>query len=117
MRHRRRCRSSYSCVAIGILLPFAERGKAPFLGQGLQMGMRDVANLAWRLPLVLRGHASDKLLDDYSSERRPPCRFLIDLAVQLGKVICVETDEEAKVVHAQLRQQSAFSAAYPLDAF
>lgn len=41
------------------------------------MGIRDGANLAWRLALVLAGQADPSLLDDYTTERRAPCKFLI----------------------------------------
>jgi 2-polyprenyl-6-methoxyphenol hydroxylase-like FAD-dependent oxidoreductase len=67
----------------------------PFVGQGMCAGMRDAANLAWKLDLVLAGRASERLLDSYESERIPHVRALIDLAVALGRVICVADPEEA----------------------
>lgn len=42
-----------------------------FIGQGMNAGVRDAYNLGWKLDAVLRGHAGDKLLDTYESERRP----------------------------------------------
>lgn len=59
----------------------------PFLGQGMCAGLRDVANLAWKLDAVLRGRASDTLLDTYESERGPHVRAFIEFAVRLGAVI------------------------------
>lgn len=65
----------------------------PFLGQGMCAGMRDAANLAWKLDLVCRG-ADPTLLDTYESERRPHVQAFIELAVKLGAVIQA-TDPEA----------------------
>jgi 3-(3-hydroxy-phenyl)propionate hydroxylase len=59
----------------------------PFLGQGMCAGIRDVANLAWKLVLVVRGLADDALLDTYESERKPHVHAFIDLAVRLGDII------------------------------
>ncbi len=59
----------------------------PFLGQGMCAGIRDVANLAWKLVLVARGLAPDSLLDTYESERKPHVHAFIDLAVRLGDII------------------------------
>ena len=56
--------------------------------------MRDAANLAWKLAAVVRGDASDALLDTYESERLPHVRTFIDLAVRLGAVL-QETDRDA----------------------
>jgi hypothetical protein len=61
----------------------------PFAGQGMCAGIRDAANLAWRLDLVLRGCASDGLLDTYEQERLPSARQAIEFSIQLGEVICV----------------------------
>lgn len=44
---------------------------SPFGGQGANTGMQDAYNLAWKLALVIRGKASDALLDTYQEERRP----------------------------------------------
>ncbi|MEU6593898.1 bifunctional 3-(3-hydroxy-phenyl)propionate/3-hydroxycinnamic acid hydroxylase [Streptomyces sp. NPDC046881] len=66
----------------------------PFAGQGMCSGLRDAANLAWKLDLVLRGHAGDGLLDTYTVERRPHVKKSITMSVNLGKVICM-TDAKA----------------------
>ncbi|MEM9620042.1 MAG: bifunctional 3-(3-hydroxy-phenyl)propionate/3-hydroxycinnamic acid hydroxylase [Pseudomonadota bacterium] len=59
----------------------------PFLGQGMNSGMRDVINLAWKLPLVLRGLASPDLLDTYQAERDAHAHDLVDWAVSLGQLM------------------------------
>jgi flavoprotein hydroxylase len=61
----------------------------PFAGQGMCSGLRDAANLAWKLDMVLDGCAADPLLDSYQSERLPSARVAIDFSMELGKVICV----------------------------
>ena len=67
----------------------------PFAGQGMCAGIRDAANLAWKLDLVLAGWAPDALLDSYQQERLPSARASIEFAVELGKVICVPDPAEA----------------------
>jgi 3-(3-hydroxy-phenyl)propionate hydroxylase len=59
----------------------------PFLGQGMCAGIRDAANLAWKLEAVLARQAPDALLDTYESERAPHVRALVELAVRLGNII------------------------------
>lgn len=66
----------------------------PFYGQGMVSGMRDAANLAWKLDLVLHGVADDHLLDTYESERSVHVRHAVGMSVELGKVIC-QVDPEA----------------------
>ncbi len=68
----------------------------PFAGQGMCSGIRDAANLAWKLDLVLGGKAADALLDTYASERIPQVRQVVDFSIALGKVICVADPEEAR---------------------
>lgn len=59
----------------------------PFLGQGMCAGIRDAANLAWKLRDVLQGRAEPALLDTYQTERYPHVREFIELAIRLGGVI------------------------------
>ncbi|MDO4997877.1 MAG: bifunctional 3-(3-hydroxy-phenyl)propionate/3-hydroxycinnamic acid hydroxylase [Neisseria sp.] len=56
-------------------------------GQGYNSGMRDAFNLGWKLAWVLRGKASEKLLDSYQTERQPHAKAMIDLSVLAGKVL------------------------------
>lgn len=44
---------------------------SPFGGQGMNTGIGDAENLAWKLSLVVRGAAGAELLDTYTAERRP----------------------------------------------
>ncbi|HKY16679.1 MAG TPA: bifunctional 3-(3-hydroxy-phenyl)propionate/3-hydroxycinnamic acid hydroxylase [Microthrixaceae bacterium] len=67
----------------------------PFAGQGMCSGIRDVANLAWKLDLVLAGVAGPDVLVTYEEERKPGAEFAIDLSIELGKVICVPDAQEA----------------------
>lgn len=67
----------------------------PFAGQGMCAGIRDAANLAWKLDLVLAGHGSPQLLDTYGQERLPSARQAIEFSMELGKVICVPDVDEA----------------------
>lgn len=63
----------------------------PFIGQGMCSGIRDAANLAWKLDLVVSGEAGEDLLDSYTIERRAHVRPAIEASITLGKVLC-ETD-------------------------
>ncbi len=58
----------------------------PFMGQGMCAGIRDVANLAWKLDAVLKGN-DRQLLDTYGEEREKNVRQFIELTVRLGKLI------------------------------
>jgi 3-(3-hydroxy-phenyl)propionate hydroxylase len=59
----------------------------PFAGQGLNSGMRDTANLAWKLELVWRGIANATLLNSYEQERREHVRVMTALAIRLGRIM------------------------------
>ena len=59
----------------------------PFLGQGMNAGMRDVINLAWKFPLVLSGASRAELLETYEAERQAHAVDLVDWAVAIGKLM------------------------------
>ncbi len=67
----------------------------PFAGQGMCSGLRDAANLAWKLDLVLAGRSPAELLDAYEAERSDNVRAVIDFSMALGQVICITDPEEA----------------------
>jgi len=56
-------------------------------GQGYNSGIRDAANLGWKLAAVISGRAGDGLLDTYDAERRKHARAMIDLSTMVGRVI------------------------------
>jgi 3-(3-hydroxy-phenyl)propionate hydroxylase len=59
----------------------------PFLGQGLCSGVRDAANLAWKLRMVDDGTAGEALLDTYGAERLPHAAGVVAHAVDTGRLI------------------------------
>src|SRR5262245_1134004 len=67
----------------------------PFMGQGMCSGLRDAANLAWKLDLVLAGRTSDVLLDTYMAERAPHVRHVVDTSVAMGRIVCEQNSERA----------------------
>ncbi len=79
----------------------------PFLGQGLCSGLRDAANVAWKLDLVLRGIAEEALLDTVDEERQPQNEWVITLAVELGRVLCQLDPDLAAERDATLRAAGA----------
>ena len=74
----------------------------PFAAQGLNSGLRDATNLAWKLAAVLRGRAGERLLDTYERERRPHAESTIRLSVRLGKLMMTMGRIRAKVRDAVL---------------
>ena len=56
----------------------------PFAGQGMNSGVRDTANLAWKLAAVVRGELPQSLLSTYTDERKPHAWALIEMAVRIG---------------------------------
>jgi 2-polyprenyl-6-methoxyphenol hydroxylase-like FAD-dependent oxidoreductase len=67
----------------------------PFAGQGMCAGVRDAANLSWKLHHVLGGSSPESLLDTYQQERLPSVMTTIQFSMELGKVICVSDPDEA----------------------
>ena len=69
----------------------------PFIGQGLCAGLRDAANLSWKLSEVLAGRADVTLLDSYEIERTPHARSLVKKAVSVGWAMTGGQDGAAHV--------------------
>jgi len=61
----------------------------PFAGQGMCSGLRDAANLAWKLAEVIAGRAPDGLLGTYQPEREPNVRATISTAIMMGRMVCM----------------------------
>lgn len=59
----------------------------PFLGQGLGSGIRDAANLAWKLVHIRRTGFNAALLDSYRDERRPHVVAVVEAAKEFGKIV------------------------------
>ncbi|CAD5109915.1 bifunctional 3-(3-hydroxy-phenyl)propionate/3-hydroxycinnamic acid hydroxylase MhpA [Zestomonas carbonaria] len=78
----------------------------PFVGQGLVAGLRDAANLAWKLAWVLDGRANPKILDSYDQERRPHAREMIALAKLMGRLVMPRNAPMALLGHGLMRMLS-----------
>jgi len=86
----------------------------PFAGQGMCSGLRDAANLAWKLDAVLKGQADEALLDTYQPEREPHARALIELAIGMGRIVCaLDPDAAAARDQQMLANQAAGAPALP----
>ncbi|MDB5958099.1 bifunctional 3-(3-hydroxy-phenyl)propionate/3-hydroxycinnamic acid hydroxylase [Ramlibacter sp.] len=72
----------------------------PFLGQGMCQGVRDAANLSWKLAAVLHGEvqaaAAEALLDSYGVERKAHVRELTSRIKAVGAVICERDPARAR---------------------
>jgi 3-(3-hydroxy-phenyl)propionate hydroxylase len=66
----------------------AAHQQPPFTGQGMCQGVRDVANLSWKLHRVLTGEATDAVLDTYATERSAHVKRLTTLVKGIGRLIC-----------------------------
>ncbi|MGX1811114.1 bifunctional 3-(3-hydroxy-phenyl)propionate/3-hydroxycinnamic acid hydroxylase [Nocardia sp. NPDC055321] len=76
-------------------------------GQGYNSGIRDAANLGWKLAAVVTGRARDSLLDSYDLERRKHARAMIDLSTLVGRVISPTDRRVAAVRDALVRAAAA----------
>jgi 2-polyprenyl-6-methoxyphenol hydroxylase-like FAD-dependent oxidoreductase len=56
---------------------------SPAGGQGMNTGMQDAFNLAWKLAAVIHGDAGDTLLDSYNAERYPVAQQVIRFTTQI----------------------------------
>jgi 3-(3-hydroxy-phenyl)propionate hydroxylase len=92
------------------LLGDAAHQTPPFIAQGMSQGVRDAANLVWKLVAVIEGWASPELLDSYESERRPNVRSVIETTKRLGEVICERDPARAAVRDRRMLEEMATGA-------
>lgn len=82
----------------------------PWIGEGMASGVRDVANLCWKLHAVLTGSLPESLLDSYAEERKPHVREMTSRAVFFGRVIT----ERRRVITALRNPAFRFGDKLPL---
>jgi len=85
----------------------------PFFGQGMCHGLRDVANLAWKMAAILHDHADPAILDTYQPERDPHVRGVIGAAVAAGRYICELDLAKAAIRDAEMVARAAGQAGKP----
>ncbi|WOX07445.1 FAD-dependent monooxygenase [Streptomyces sp. N50] len=68
-----------------------------FADHGLGSGLRDAANLCWKLAEVLTGRGGDALLDTYDAERRPYLRAAVERSVPLGGIVTTTGTARARL--------------------
>jgi 3-(3-hydroxy-phenyl)propionate hydroxylase len=70
-----------------LLLGDAAHLTPPFAGQGMNAGLRDAHNVAWKIAAIVRGGAAPQIMDSYDDERRKPAWDMIQLAVAMGSIV------------------------------
>lgn len=101
-RFHARCCESFQSGRV-FLVGDAAHVTPPFVGQGLVAGLRDVANIGWKLAWVINGMAGESLLDSYDQERRPHAKKMIDLARYMGYVVMPRNTPTAIALHGAMR--------------
>jgi 2-polyprenyl-6-methoxyphenol hydroxylase-like FAD-dependent oxidoreductase len=79
---------------------------SPAQGHGMNSGLQDAYNLAWKLALVCQGHCSEKLLDSYEAERRP----VAEMVTASGDT--AESAQMVKGAAARRERDAAIKAAF-----
>ncbi|MEH8015760.1 bifunctional 3-(3-hydroxy-phenyl)propionate/3-hydroxycinnamic acid hydroxylase [Rheinheimera muenzenbergensis] len=101
-RFHARCCTAFQRDSV-FLVGDAAHVTPPFVGQGLVAGLRDAANLAWKLAWVTHGQASPAILSSYDTERRPHARKMINLARLMGKLVMPRSKAKAIILHGLTR--------------
>lgn len=65
----------------------AAHNTPPFAAQGLASGLRDAANLSWKLAYKIQEKFPEKILDTYEQERKPHQEKMLKLAIDLGNIM------------------------------
>ena len=80
----------------------AAHQQPPFLGQGMCQGVRDAANLSWKLGALLRGEAGDALLNTYGEERQGHVTELTTRIKAVGQIVGERDPVKARARDAHL---------------
>ncbi len=96
------------------LLGDAAHIHSPAGGQGMNTGIGDAINLAWKLKAVVRGDAPDSLLDSYDAERTALARTLVETTDRVFTFVSAEGGF-ANFVRTRIAPLFV-SAAYSVDA-
>lgn len=94
-----------------VLLGDAAHLSPPFAGQGLNTGIRDAHNVAWKIAAVVRGAAQADILDSYETERRAPTWSMIQLAVAMGDFVMPRSSEQQTLKTLLMQTLSRFPEA------
>jgi 3-(3-hydroxy-phenyl)propionate hydroxylase len=78
------------------LLGDAAHMMPPFAGQGLNSGIRDAANLTWKIADVLAGRLDPSVLASYQSERLPHARAMVRFSQRLGSLVMTTSERVAR---------------------
>ena len=81
----------------------AAHAMPPWIGQGMAAGVRDAANLCWKLAAVLRGELPQTVLDSYEAERKPHVKEVTRRAVLVGRLITERRRPVARTRNGVLR--------------
>jgi len=83
----------------------------PFAGQGMNAGIRDAQNLAWKLAMVCGSGAAPAILESYETERRGPIWAMIQLAVAMGEFVMPVGQEQVALKNSLLKSLERFPQA------
>jgi 3-(3-hydroxy-phenyl)propionate hydroxylase len=83
----------------------------PFAGQGMNSGVRDAHNLAWKIAAVVSGSLGSDLLDSYEIERREHVAAMTQLAIRMGQVMMPRSRLQAFAVQTFFRVLALYPAA------
>jgi 3-(3-hydroxy-phenyl)propionate hydroxylase len=83
----------------------------PFAGQGMNSGVRDAHNLAWKLAAVIQGRIGPALLNSYETERREHVWQMIRLALRMGHVMAPRSSWSGLLTQLGFRALSTWPSA------
>jgi 3-(3-hydroxy-phenyl)propionate hydroxylase len=83
----------------------------PFAGQGMNSGLRDAQNLAWKLVAIVSGYLGPGLLDSYEAERKDHAAAMIQLAIRMGHVMMPRNRVRAFAIQTFFRALALYPAA------